>query len=250
MTWKVFAASAMGKDHIATGLPCQDGFAFKVVGNILIGAVCDGAGSASHSEIGAMACSKSVVESIEKVLGDSATGSFEKACSRETLEASVETARTLLQTLADEQGFQFRDLSCTLVGCIASSEGGCLFHIGDGFGAAEFEGKPTVLTLPENGEYANETYFVTATDWQVRLRITPLPAAQSGCVALMSDGAAPFVVNRERTGLSAPFINPVTKYLSDKSSEEGNQGLYDTLADERTYAITGDDKTLLIALLQ
>jgi hypothetical protein len=125
-----------------------------------------------------------------------------------------------------------------------------LFHIGDGFGVAEFDGLLPVISLPENGEYANETYFVTATDWPDRLRFMPLAAAQSGCVALMSDGAGPFVVNRERTGLFAPFIKPVTQYLSGVSQEEGNQALRDTLADERTYAITGDDKTLLIALLQ
>lgn len=250
MNWKVFSASAIGKDHISTGLPCQDDFAFRILGDVLIGVVCDGAGSAAHSEIGAKACSESVVESIATVLGDATTENIEKACSRNYLEFTVDAARNLLQSLAAGQGYQFHDLSCTLVGCIASPRGGCFFHIGDGFGAAEFDGETPVVSLPENGEYANETYFVTASDWQARLRITPLMPVQTGRLALMSDGAAPFVVNRERTGLSVPFINPVTKYLSDKSQTEGNQALLDTLADERTYAITGDDKTLLIALLQ
>lgn len=249
MAWKVYAASAIGKYHIDTGIACQDNFSFRTVGDVLIGVVCDGAGSSAHSEIGAKECSLSVVDSISMILGNGETGQLEKACSRVSLESAIETARNLLQLRADELGYQFHDLSCTLVGCIASPAGGCLFHIGDGFGVAEFDGLLPVVSLPENGEYANETYFVTAADWPTRLRITPLPAAQSGCVALMSDGAAPFVVNRERSGLSSPFINPVTKYLSGVSQEEGNQALQGTLADERTYAITGDDKTLLIALL-
>lgn len=250
MVWSVFAASAMGKDHIGLGLPCQDDFAFRIVGDVFIGVVCDGAGSAAHSEIGAKACSQSVVESIANVLLEPATGSIDLACERSTIESAVDNARSLLQLLADENTYQFRDLSCTLVGAISSPGGGCFFHIGDGFAAAEFEGATPVVSLPENGEYANETYFVTATEWQEHLRITPLPSTQLGHIALMSDGAAPFVINREKNGLSAPFINPVTKYLSDKSYEDGCKGLYDTLADERTYAITGDDKTLLIAMLK
>ena len=250
MNWKAFSASAIGKDHINTGLPCQDDFAFRILGDVLIGVVCDGAGSAAHSEIGAKACSQSVVESLAIALADSSNGNYKKVYSHESLELVIETARNQLQLLADEQGFQFHDLSCTLVGCIASPEGGCLFHIGDGFAIAEFDENTPVVSLPENGEYANETYFVTASDWQARLRITLLMPIQSGRLALMSDGAAPFVVNRERTGFSMPFINPVTRYLSDKPQSDGNMALLDTLSDERTNAITGDDKTLLIALLQ
>ena len=250
MAWKVNAASAIGKYHIDTGLPCQDDFAFQVAGDVLIGVVCDGAGSSAHSELGAKACSQSVVESIVATLAEGAAGGLEMVCSYEYLKTTVETARVRLQSIADENGFQFHDLSCTLVGCIASPEGGCLFHIGDGFGVAEYDGLSPIIALPENGEYANETYFVTAADWPVRLRITILPAAKTGCVALMSDGAAPFVVNRQQTGLFIPFIKPVTKYLSGVSQEEGNHALWDTLAGEGTYAITGDDKTLLIAMLQ
>lgn len=250
MVWKTFAASAIGKYHIDNGIPCQDDFDFRVVGDVLVGVVCDGAGSSLHSEVGAKVCARTVVESIANKLTSNSISPLEEVCSREHLESVVDLVRTCLQTIADESGFQFHDLSCTVVGCIASPQGGCLFHIGDGFGVAEFNEMQPVLSLPENGEYANETYFVTATDWAARLRITPLAAVQSGRIALMSDGAAPFVVNRERTGLFDPFINPVSKFLSVVSQEEGNQGLRGTLADERTYAITGDDKTLLIALFQ
>lgn len=250
IVWKTFAASAIGKYHIDNGIPCQDDFDYRVVGDVFVGVVCDGAGSSAHSEVGAKECARTVVERIAAKLTSDSTSPLDEACSRVHLESVVDLVRTRLQTIADERGFNFHDLSCTLVGCIASTEGGCLFHIGDGFGVAEFSGSKPVLSLPENGEYANETYFVTANDWAARLRITPLAAAQSGRIALMSDGAAPFVVNRERTGLFDPFITPVSKFLSGASQDDGNQGLRDTLADERTYAITGDDKTLLIAILQ
>jgi len=250
MPWQTFAASAIGKYHIDNNIPCQDDFAFRVVGDVLIGVVCDGAGSSAHSEIGAKECSRSVLDSIEMNLGEGESTRLETVCGRDNLEGAVDVARNRLQSMADEKGFAFKDLSCTLVGCIASSRGGCFFHIGDGFCIAEFDGQTPIVSLPENGEYANETYFVTATDWAARLRITPLPEARYGRVALMSDGAAPFVVSRERTGFFGPFIDPVASYLSGVTQEDGNKALGDTLADERTYAITGDDKTLLIALLK
>lgn len=250
MTWRVFAASAIGKYHIDTGIPCQDAFAFRVVGDVFVGVVCDGAGSASHSEIGATECAQVVVESIASALGDCGVDQVSAACSREYLESVIESVRVRLQGIADERGFGFHDLSSTLVGCVATPHGGCLFHIGDGMAVVESSGQQPIISLPENGEYANETYFVTADDWRARLRITPLSPVESGCVALMSDGAAPFVVNREKSGLFRPFIDPVKNYLLSVSEPDGSNALRETLADEKTYSITGDDKTLLIALLQ
>lgn len=248
MAWKVYAASAIGKYHIDTGIPCQDAFAFRVVGDAFVGVVCDGAGSASHSEIGATECAQIVVESIANALGEVEVDQVSAACSREYLESVLESVRVRLQGIADERGFGFHDLSCTLVGCVATPHGGCLFHIGDGMAVVESSESSPTISLPENGEYANETYFVTADDWRVRLRITQLPTFETGCIALMSDGAAPFVVNREKTGLFRPFIDPVKNYLLSVSEPDGSNALRETLGDEKTYSITGDDKTLLIAL--
>lgn len=250
MAWKINAASVIGKHHIDKNVPCQDDFSFCRLGDILVGAVCDGAGSSSHSEVGARECSRSVVESIVAALKAETTGNAERFCSADFLESVVEKARNRMQAVADDAGFNFLDLSCTLVGCVVSTKGGCFFHIGDGFAVAETDNAAPVLSLPENGEYANETYFVTATEWKNRLRITRIPPFEKGRITLMSDGAASFVINREKTGLFAPFIDPVSKYLSGVAQDEGDLALRDTLADERTFEITGDDKTLMIAVYQ
>ena len=63
----------------------------------------------------------------------------------------------------------------------------------------------------------------------------------------MSDGASPFAVNRPRTGFYRPFIDPVVNFLRDATEYNGNQALKNLLDNERTFEITSDDKTLLLA---
>jgi hypothetical protein len=105
------------------------------------------------------------------------------------------------------------------------------------------------VSLPENGEYANETYFVTGDGWQAHLRLLPIPEPVT-MIALMSDGAAPFVMQRGLGGLFRPFMDPVEQYLSTATQEAGDDALAGLLGDPRTHAITSDDKTLLIARWQ
>jgi hypothetical protein len=242
--WRVFAASAIGKNHLDTGLPCQDAFAYRLIGTTLVALVCDGAGSARRSELGAATCARQMVDRIAVRLESGvAPGALDAAA----FAADVGAVRATLESLAIDNALELRDLACTLVGAVLDTAGGYLFHIGDGLGIVEISDKPPTISSPENGEYANETWFITGDDWRDNLRIIPVPAG-ANCVALMSDGAMPFVMNREHSGLFPGFIDPVRRYLAGVDETEGSEGLQSTLADERTWSITGDDKTLLLAL--
>ena len=65
----------------------------------------------------------------------------------------------------------------------------------------------------------------------------------------MSDGCMPFAMSKNNGSLYAPFMDAVQGYLRTVDSVElGNAALASTLADPRTHQITGDDKTLLLAL--
>jgi hypothetical protein len=239
MNWRVFAASAIGKHHIDVGLPCQDAFSFKQTEGVVFAIVSDGAGSAEHSELGSQLLARDLVDRL--------AGIAFSALSAEVIVDATRQSRDGLVGLASEQKIPLRDLACTLVGAIASSTGGWMFHIGDGLGIADYGSLPPVVSSPENGEFANETYFITADDWESRLRVLPLQTG-IGLIALMSDGAMPFVMDKTQMALFGPFINPVRKYLEGVSEEEGSAGLQATLADERTWSITGDDKSLLIVI--
>ena len=238
--WRVYAASAIGKGHISLGVPCQDAFDYVSRNGRLIAAICDGAGSASRSEIGATSCAKTVSAFLS-----SCQGRPEDACDRQIISQAVERARECIDAHSSEIGLPSRELACTLVGAVCHDEGGCLFHIGDGVGVVEFDDGTSVLSLPENGEYANETYFVTQDEWSAHLRVTPF-SGRVRCLALMSDGAMSFAF--KKTGLFRPFIDPVVSYLNNTEEAEGSEALIATLGGEGTWAITSDDKTLLVAL--
>lgn len=252
MAWRVFAAAAIGKSHIDLGTPCQDAHAHQVVGQTLVAVVCDGAGSQPLSHLGAQAISLQVVQALA---GHEAHGDGLVALPPEVFHAAVagviDAVRDALGERAAAAGVALSSYSATLVGVVAGEAGGYFFQIGDGLGAADptLPDQAGTFSLPENGEYANETYFVSGAEWREHLRITAIPRA-ARTIALMSDGAMPFVMAKGNTGLFRPFMDPVTQYLATASADEGNQALAGTLEDPRTYGITGDDKTLLVALWQ
>jgi hypothetical protein len=249
MSWRVFAAAAIGKSHIDSSIPCQDAFAHALVDGTLVAVVCDGAGSHAMSHEGAAMVSARVVNDLSRRVGGDG-GAADIEAFRAIVVDAVASARGALEARASAENTAFADYSCTLVGLLAHADGGFFFHIGDGLGVARgADAADCALSLPENGEYANETYFVTGEAWQEHLRVAQVPHAVA-CAVLMSDGAMPFVMAKGNGALYAPFMDPVERFLSTASEDEGSAALLGTLADPRTYRITSDDKTLLIALRQ
>jgi len=249
MKWKVFFASATGKYHLDRNDPCQDAAHYAVIDDVLVGVVCDGAGSASNGRAGAEFFASKVTGLVSEFVKSEQYSKQTRSDYRDDLLAIIQNARSELDETALAQQLEPRDFACTMVGCIASPYGGCFFHIGDGYAIHHIEHSESELSHPENGEYADETYFVTDDDWQDHLRMTLITAIDAGgLIGLMSDGASPFAVNRPRTGFYRPFIEPVVNFLRDATEHNGNQALKNLLDNEKTFEITPDDKTLLLAL--
>lgn len=246
-TWKVYSASVQGKSHIDRGLPCQDANAFERRQSWLVAVVCDGAGSAANSEIGAQSACQGIAKRLMHVLDVEAQGID---AARAKLTDCITAARDELKKVAMAAPAPFDQLACTVVGVVAGADQGFLFHIGDGAGLVEMRDEPVTrfVSGPENGEYANETYFLTDDHWLEHLSVTEFNGKVS-CIALMSDGAMPFVMNRVGNEFSRPFIDPVTRYLLANDEAVGSEALGETLSSEGTWSITGDDKTLLLAYL-
>jgi len=253
MHWKVFLASATGKYHLDAAEPCQDAAHFAIRDEAFVGVVCDGAGSAEQGQAGAQFLARAVTEGVAGALASGCLTHSGGPGTVEQLQDIVRGARDALSRIAASEQRVLRDFASTLVGCFSTPLGGCFFHIGDGFavqragaGAAAGSG---AISLPENGEFADQTYFVTDESWCEHLRVTPLGAVHPGCViGLMSDGTASFAIDRARTGFFGPFIDPVVTFLRKTGGDDGSLALQNLLEGEKTFAITGDDKTLLLAL--
>jgi len=252
MQCRVYAASAIGKSHIDGGIPCQDAFALNAIDDVLIAAVCDGAGSAALSDVGSNLVASTLVSAIaDQYRAGEDLHLLDVETFKIKIEAMVAVARANLESLAQTENRTLGDYSATLVGVITSASRGYFFHIGDGLAIAQCAApeQGNIISLPENGEYANETYFITGAEWAAHLRVTPICNAIS-MVALMSDGAMPFVMGKGNADFHRPFIEPVAKYLESVSETDGSKALEGTLSDVRTHQITSDDKALLIALWQ
>ena len=245
MAWRVYAAAAIGSSHLEIGTPCQDAFAHAVLGDTLVAVVCDGAGSQPLSHVGAQTLSRRVVELLADEVADGIAGQAPSQLEL-VIGETIAQARAELRATAVAAGVELSAYACTLVGAIAHAQGGVFFHVGDGLAVAE-AGESALVSLPENGEYANETYFVSGAEWCEHLRFTHL-GTPSQRIALMSDGAMPFAMAKGNGGTYRPFMDPVEAFLASVDEAAGSAALAGTLGDPRTHGITSDDKTLLIAL--
>lgn len=249
MKWKVFFASAAGRHHLSRDLPCQDSGHHTVVDDAFVGVVCDGAGSASEGRLGAELFATTVTELVSESIKTGRLAMDAVPDRRERLLAVIGEARARIGEIALSRQLALGDFACTLVGCIGSRDGGCFFHVGDGFAICVTDAGESVLSRPENGEYADETFFITDESWSDHFRVTPISEVRRGClIGLMSDGTSPFAVNRMRNGFYGPFIEPIVAFLRNATEHDGNQALRNVLEHEKTLDITSDDKALLLAL--
>lgn len=255
--WKVISAKVTGFSHEATNSPCQDHVAFELVdvgSQLLIAVLCDGAGSAQHSEFGAWFIAETLVANLaaaahsrEGEIVDYLTPNTDRAL-KEFLKVQLAKTRSEMRCALAE-GEPFDEYNCTLVGTIVGPRGGAFFHVGDGVGVATKSGDlgDAVSSDPENGEYINETYFCTEADWPYHFRVTTFDSSYN-IVCLMSDGAASFMATAKPSKLAPGIAAPVTDTLRTLTPEEGRHAFIELFSRDKIRSITGDDKSILWAM--
>ncbi len=235
-----------GISHARDGEPCQDAFCVLQVANISAAALCDGAGSASHSKLGAEATSDLVVAQL--------VSNFDEFwCSPEANAAKlITTIRERLSALAKNEDVPIKHLACTLAFCAAqlhrSQVRFVCGNLGDGIVLMRQAENLEILLQAENQEFANQTWFVTSTDATERLRI------QTGTVSveqvpgwlLTTDGAASMLYSK-RNKRFAPAVMSLLEDLRVNKVGNVKRVLQSVLRDSLAPR-THDDCT--IALLQ
>ncbi|BAT54927.1 hypothetical protein NOS3756_39020 [Nostoc sp. NIES-3756] len=245
--WQVVAASVCGTSHIKNKQLCQDAHHWQLLpGNVLVAAAADGAGSASQGKVGAMVAVETAIENLSlkeitrKSLADDETVQL-------LLTDALLAARKAVEDEAAACNQKPQDLATTLIIAIASPEMVAAVQVGDGTAVAkDSAGNLLALTLPDNGEYINETTFLTSPSAldtaQMRLWREAIVN-----VALLTDGLQMLALNMVVGEPHKPFFFPLFDFVKKAQDQaEAKEQLVKFLGSERITQRTDDDLTLVI----
>jgi len=277
LDWQVAAASVCGTSHQRYELPCQDAHAWEILpsGAIAI-AVADGAGSAVHSDRGSQVAVAAAIGQLRDRASDllamvaaedaplegnsddepngdlngdpdgdpDASGAESNAIARDIFDGVL---AVLTETAASER-WELPELATTLVAIVADRAGVVAIQIGDGAAiVSDRAGRAVTMTAPDNGEYANETVFVTSKDARDRLQVATW-RGEPLHLAAMTDGLQRLALTFPDAEPHLPFFRPLFQFVAQVADPEvACAKLADFLASPRVSDRADDDLTLLLA---
>ena len=191
--WKTLNYEVVGKSHIKAKKVCQDKtFTYKE-NNTVVSALADGAGSYEYSDVGAIIACKSIC----KYLGDNFDELINISNANEVITKIVNHVLTDIEAKAEEMHCGKEQLSSTLLCVAIKNEDVMVFHVGDGLIAGLKNGELKTLTMPDNGEFANATYFITSSRAYEKARLLKGKTTGFEGFALMSDGSTASLYNKK-----------------------------------------------------
>ncbi|HVT13971.1 MAG TPA: PP2C family serine/threonine-protein phosphatase [Fimbriimonadaceae bacterium] len=231
MSWTYAYAFHAGDGH----KKCADICVCEAIGDTIIAAVSDGAGSAENAHAGATIACQCFAEMGIQLL----SGTMEPSC-------LVEAIRERLPDGSPDS------YACTLVGIVADPHGALVLQVGDGAAvyraAGAGEGTFQVAIWPEETEFLNHTFFVTAPDATEHLLVTRI-AEPVGAFALFTDGLQHLVIDSRSKSPHQPFFTTVFKPLSEEADHDvkASWWLERQLASDHVTKRTDDDTSIVIA---
>lgn len=237
MAFQLAGASATGRGHLENGTGCEDAHYVIESTDGVVACVCDGAGSAPRSAEGATALSRAICEALLPKLAYIQSDDI------------ADTVSNAIRQTRDQLALKgpLNEFHSTLCGIAITAEQCLVFHLGDGviMGINSGDWSDFVVSEPENGEFAETTYFFTLPQWQSHLRVFSAPRRYRTWF-LMSDGCASFAAKTSPWRPTDNFLLPVHNYLRELPDPEArNATLLKTLQSPQTDRITADDKTLV-----
>ncbi|OUL34803.1 serine/threonine protein phosphatase [Nostoc sp. T09] len=248
--WQVVAASVCGTSHLKNKQLCQDAHHWQLLSdNVLVAAAADGAGSASQGKVGAMVAVETAIEniSLKEVTRDALA---DDEIVRSLLTDAMLAAKKAVEDEAAASDKQPQDLATTLIVMVATPEVVAVSQIGDGLAVAKDSmGNLLALTMPDSGEYINETTFLTSPGAletaQMRLWRETIVN-----VGVLTDGLQMLALNMVVGEPHKPFFFPLFDFVANTQDKTvAKEQLVKFLGSERITQRTDDDLTLIIAAL-
>lgn len=245
--WQVVGAAASGTAHERLGIPCQDALAYQVVGQSLIVALSDGAGTAERSQNGAQTAVDAAMDVMASVLDEHIP--VEQSDWQDMLGSACNAARSALESLAEIEEQPLRAYAATLLLLVVTTDRLAVAQLGDGaVVAGESPEELFLANHAQRGEYANETYFLTQEDALDRIQVSVYEKTVN-VLAVMSDGLTRLAIRLPAHEPHLPFFQPLFAFAAHAQEEEqAARRLEDFLNSERICARTDDDKSLVIAV--
>jgi hypothetical protein len=247
--WKYVYDSITGTSHAQSSQPCQDYCKGKVheygSSNVLIAACSDGAGSAMLSSFGAKESGERFFAEVELWLQNCVISG---PPDHEIINSWVNAARISVLEKAIELNALPRELACTLIGAVVADNWAVFVQIGDGAIVFDCEDSYQVAFWPENGEYANTTYFLTDDHYEKHVMIDVLPQKKITELAVFTDGLQMLALDYVNSQPYTRFFTPLFATVRSSQDQELLQkDLLAYLSSERMNKRTDDDKSLLLA---
>ena len=131
--FEIAAGSIAGKEHGRTGKNNQDACSIQCLDQIVIAVVCDGCGSASHSEVGAQLGARMMVTVLSQMLETQANECGEERFWRQVQEMLLQRLDKLVFDLGGDRQQIIQDyLLFTIVGVLLTPTITMVFTFGDG----------------------------------------------------------------------------------------------------------------------
>jgi hypothetical protein len=251
MRWKVATSTVTGKAHTNRGESGQD---YHKAGTIrfadrefFIGLSADGAGSTTDGGKGAeIACDIAyarIIATLREAGGIS-------RITDEDIRAWIRASRETIEAESAGRRKRIRDFACTILGSVAGDDGAIFFQIGDGAIVTGSLGEYQTIFWPEQGEYANTTYFVTDEQYLDHLQVLHAGSSPDE-IALFTDGLQNLVLSfsqkKAHTGFFRPLFDALDKFPENAFSGFSEQ-LQTFLCRDEINARSDDDKTLILAM--
>lgn len=197
--WIVYNSQIAGRSHVAKNLPCQDKTNFYENKDIKVLSLCDRAGSAKFSHFGACNVSKNIANILEEKFDEY----FQEL---DALKVKTDILNFILENLKNEAkklDCELKDLASTLLFVAIKDDKFILFHLGDGVIGYVKSGTLKVATSPNNGEFVNETCFVTSKEAVLNTKLFKRQIGEISAFVMMSDGGADGLYHKNTNSLGA-----------------------------------------------
>jgi hypothetical protein len=251
--WKYVYRTVAGTSHVARGLPCQDNSLIRELTAadnepVLVLVASDGAGSASRADAGSKLVCDSVCGLTDAYLKQNPSLSD---ITRELISSWLDDCvRRDLHKYASVENLSVREFACTLLTAFIGTKTSIFFQIGDGAIVVADGDEYRPVSWPQNGEYANSTYFVTDDNALDNLQFHKLDASPIDEISLFTDGLQNLALKFDTRKAHTPFFRPLFARLRNErpgESELLTPLLQNFLNSPAVNERTDDDKTLLLA---